>query len=72
MKIIIRMDNGLGGSYEIDEMLLDQATLIPINFAIGQIRPLIKELIERRHEEPPKANGCDHPFGHSCEGQQDR
>lgn len=54
MKIIIKMDNGLGGSYEIDEMLLDRATLIPINFVIGQIRPLISELVERRHDEPTK------------------
>lgn len=52
MILWIEADNGLKSRFEVDEKLLTEA-ISPTDFVLGQIRPIISEIIERRHEENP-------------------
>ena len=54
IRVHIEADNGVGGTVLIDELLLDTA-FVPNAIALDMIRPLLREVIERRNEKNPHA-----------------
>ena len=63
IRVDIMAENGLAGSYIIDDKLLDKVQN-PAALALEQIRPILTEIVERRNEINPllvEQDGAEHP-----------